>query len=64
MLCFMDLGDVSLQDIILHFEILAGGKKFFLFKIEAVFAIEVANRPDRLGHHMEAVGNRRGTLGR
>ena len=30
------------------------GIEVLFFQVEAVFAIEIANRPDRLGHDVEA----------
>src|SRR6185436_600869 len=45
--------DISLQHVLRHAPVGFVGIELFLFQVEAIFAIEVANGPDRLGHHVE-----------
>jgi hypothetical protein len=51
--------DVCLQHIGFHSEIFTLWIKGFLFKVIAVGAIEIADRANGLGHHMEVLGNGR-----
>ena len=55
------LPHVGLEDHVGHFEIFVRGEELLFFEIEAVFAVEVADRPDGLGHDVEV--GRRGGLG-
>ncbi|MNQ70756.1 hypothetical protein D3C85_854010 [compost metagenome] len=46
---------ISTQHIIGHPEAFARRKQLFFFQIEAIAAIEITNRPDRLGHEVQAL---------
>ncbi|MNP27596.1 hypothetical protein D3C76_1205160 [compost metagenome] len=47
---------VVAQHLVVHAEALAGRELLLLLQVEAVAAIEVADRPDRLGHEVQALG--------
>ena len=51
--------DVCLQHLGFHAKILTLGIKGFLFEVIAVGAIEIADRANRLGHHMKVFRNGR-----
>src|SRR5579884_419551 len=46
--------DVGFKHLLRHRPVSLAGIQIFLFEIEAVAAIEVADRPRRLGHHVES----------
>ena len=54
-LLFDVLADVGLQYFVRHFEVFVGGEELFFFQIKAVFAVEITQRPDGLGHHMKCL---------
>ena len=47
------LADVFLQHRVAHAPLVFAGIEIFLFEIETIFAIEVANRPDRFGQDVK-----------
>ncbi|MNI60799.1 hypothetical protein D3C73_1160320 [compost metagenome] len=47
---------IRTQHFVGHTEALAGREQLFFFQIKAIAAIEVADRPDRLGHKVQALG--------
>ena len=51
--------DVCLQHLGFHSKVLTLGIQGFLFEVVAVGAIEIADRANGLGHHMEVFGNGR-----
>ena len=51
------LPDIGIENLIAHGPIAFGGIELFLFEIEAVFAIEVADGPDGLGEDVKRTGN-------
>ena len=48
------LANVFFQNVIRHHKAFIRREKLLLFKIETVLAVEIANRPDRLGHDMKS----------
>ena len=47
------LPHVGLENLVGHFEILVGWEQLLFLEVEAVFAVEIADRPDGLGHDVE-----------
>jgi hypothetical protein len=50
------VADEGLEDVVRHAEVLAFWEEVFFFEVEAVFAVEVADRADGLGHGVEWPG--------
>lgn len=50
------LADVFRKYGVAHAPLVFAGVKFFLFEIETIFAIEIANRPDWFGQDMKWAG--------
>jgi hypothetical protein len=51
------LADIFLQDIVAHAPLVYAGIQFLLFEIEAVFAIEIADRPDGFRQKMKTTAD-------
>ena len=49
------VADEGLEAFLRHLPLLVPGIELLLLQVEAVFAIEVADRPDRLGHDVEGL---------
>lgn len=55
--------DEDLEPFVGHFPFFVLGIELFFLEIEAVFAVEVTDWPNRLGHDMKAVAGRLGGFG-